>query len=52
MSKKLYCRQERNLIIMGKDVVFAWFPKGEWQLADETTDTYIFTIYTPRDVTI
>ena len=32
--------------------VFAWFPKGKWQLADEKTDLYLFTIYTNRDVTI
>ena len=32
--------------------VFVWFPKGEWQLADEKTDLYLITIYTNRDVTI
>ena len=32
--------------------VFVWFPKGEWQLADEKTDLHLFTIYTNRDVTI
>ena len=32
--------------------VFAWFPKGKWQLVDEKTDLYLFTIYTNRDVTI
>ena len=32
--------------------VFVWFPKGEWQLADEKTDLYLFTLYTNRDVTI
>lgn len=32
--------------------VFAWFPKGEWQLADEETDLYLFTIYANRDATI
>ena len=32
--------------------VFVWFPKGEWLLADEKTDLYLFTIYTNRDVTI
>ena len=32
--------------------VFVWFPKDEWQLADEKTDLYLFTIYTNRDVTI
>ena len=32
--------------------VFVWFPKGKWQLADEKTDLYLFTIYTNRDVTI
>ena len=31
---------------------FVWFPKGKWQLADEKTDLYLFTIYTNRDVTI
>ena len=32
--------------------VFAWFPKVKWQLADEKTDLYLFTLYTNRDVTI
>ena len=32
--------------------VFVLFPKDEWQLADEKTDLYLFTIYTNRDVTI
>ena len=32
--------------------VFVWFPKGKWQLADEKTDLYLFTIYTNRDATI
>ena len=32
--------------------VFAWFPKGEWLLADEKTDLYPFTIYANRDATI
>ena len=32
--------------------VFVWFPKGEWLLADEKTDLYLFTIYINRDVTI
>ena len=32
--------------------VFVWFPKGKWQLADEKTDLYLFTLYTNRDVTI
>ena len=29
--------------------VFVWFPKGKWQLADEKTDLYLFTILTNRD---
>ena len=33
-------------------MVFAWFPKGEWLLADEKTDLHLFTIYTNRDATI
>ena len=33
-------------------LVFAWFPKVKWQLADEKTDLYLFTLYTNRDVTI
>ena len=32
--------------------VFVLFPKDEWQLANEKTDLYLFTIYTNRDVTI
>ena len=32
--------------------VFVWFPKGKWQLVDEKTDLYLFTIYTNRDATI
>ena len=32
--------------------VFAWFPKGEWQLADEKNGLIPLTIYTNRDVTV
>ena len=32
--------------------VFAWFPKGKWQLRDEKNGLVPLRIYTNRDVTI
>ena len=32
--------------------VFAWFPKGKWQLTDEKNGLVPLRIYTNRDVTI
>ena len=32
--------------------VFAWIPKGEWQLTDEKNGLVPLRIYTNRDVTI
>ena len=32
--------------------VFAWFPKGKWQLTDEKNGLLPLRIYTNRDVTI
>ena len=32
--------------------VFAWFPKGKWQLVDEKNGLIPLTIYTNRDVTV
>ena len=33
-------------------LVFAWFPKGKWQLTDEKNGLVPLRIYTNRDVTI
>ena len=48
------CTSAANVIriLWGKMLVFAWFPKGKWQLTDEKNGLVPLRIYTNRDVTI
>ena len=48
------CTSAANVIriLWGKMLVFAWFPKGKWQLTDEKNGLLPLRIYTNRDVTI
>ena len=48
------CTSAANVIriLWGKMSVFAWFPKGKWQLTDEKNGLVPHSIYTNRDVTI